>query len=77
MLTADTSKSGSTLLSMASGGSKGLASSQGGNEATGALQTGGSVEHTNSIQQVQQFKLAGVVLLELESMLAKPAARLK
>ena len=44
--TADTSKSGSTLLSMASGGSKGLASSQGGNEATGALQTGGSVEHT-------------------------------
>ncbi|KAL3145774.1 hypothetical protein ABBQ38_015151 [Trebouxia sp. C0009 RCD-2024] len=31
---------------MASGGSKGLASSQGGNEATGALQTGGSVEHT-------------------------------
>jgi len=31
---------------MASGGSKGLASSQGGNEVTGAFQTGGSVEQT-------------------------------
>jgi len=31
---------------MASGGSKGLASSQGGNEVTGAFQTGASVEQT-------------------------------
>ena len=31
---------------MATGGPKGSAGSQGGNEATGALQTGGSVEQT-------------------------------
>ncbi|DBB03769.1 hypothetical protein WJX82_001300 [Trebouxia sp. C0006] len=31
---------------MASGGPKGMASSQGGNEVTGAFQTGGSVEKT-------------------------------
>ena len=31
---------------MATGGPKGMASSQGGNEVTGAFQTGGSVEQT-------------------------------